>query len=393
MLPRGDSNAMKGTGALHGRANGWIGELLGTLSARQDEAMLELGAGGELLVARLRAALSALLLLLPLAGALSGADVGETVIGLGAAVFVNLMAQVWLVLARNRRRHAWLPWATGAYDVTTTTGVLVLLSLGDRVAGMNSMVVWSFYLVAIAMTALRHDGRLTLFAGGLAIVQYATLAVVLFAGADAPEQLVSVDYGTATVANQVERLLVLLIMTLLATSIVHRMQRLVQMSGRDHLTGLPNRMWLLQHMPHLFEQVGEGRSLSVALLDLDRFRVVNDEIGRPDADRALRHAVGIMSQGLHDGERLVRLGGGEFVALLHCPLGTAWERTEHLRRSLWDQPFHPGRGLDPQRLSFSAGLAAWPQDGDDLSGLLGSADRRLQAAKHQGGNRVMARDL
>ena len=169
---------MNGEDALHREANGWIGELLGTLSARQDEAMLELGAGGELLVARLRAALSALLLLLPLAGALSGADVGETVIGLGAAVFVNVMAQVWLVLARNRRRHAWLPYATGAYDVTMTTGVLALLSLGDRVAGVNSMVVWSFYLIAIAMTALRHDGRLTLFAGGLALVQYAALVLV-----------------------------------------------------------------------------------------------------------------------------------------------------------------------------------------------------------------------
>ena len=365
---------------------------MATLLSPQDEVMLELGAGGELLVARLRAALSALLLLLPLAGALSGADVGETVIGLGAAVFVNLMAQVWLVLARNRRRHAWLPYATGAYDVTTTTGVLVLLSLGDRVAGMNSMVVWSFYLIAIAMTALRNDGRLTLFAGGLAMLQYGVLVSVLFAGAHSPEQLVSPDYGTGTVANQLERLLVLLIMTLLTASIVNRMQRLVQMSGRDGLTGLPNRMWLLQHMPHVFENLRDGRSLSVALVDLDRFRLVNDEIGRPDADRALRHAVGILSQGLHEDERLVRLGGEEFVALLHCPLGTAWERMEHLRRALWDEPFHPGRGLDPQRLSFSAGIAGWPQDGDDLSRLLETADRRLQACKQHGGNRVMARD-
>jgi len=377
---------------LHREPKGWIGELLGTLRTRQDEAMLELGAGGELLVARLRAALSALLLLLPLAGALSGADVGETVIGLGAAVFVNLMAQIWLALARDRRRHAWLPYATSAYDVTTTTGVLALLSLGDRVAGMNSMVVWSFYLIAIAMTALRNDGRLTLFAGALAMLQYGVLVAVLFAGAQAPEQLVSADYGTGTVANQLERLLVLLLMTVLTACIVHRMQRLVQMSGRDGLTGLPNRMWLLQHMPHVFENLRDGRSLSVALVDLDRFRLVNDEIGRPDADRALRHAVAILSQGLHEGERLVRLGGEEFVALLHCPLGTAWERMEHLRRSLWDQPFHPGRGLDPQRLSFSAGLSAWPQDGDDLSRLLGAADRRLQVGKAQGGNRVMARD-
>ena len=64
---------------------GWFGNLLATLLARPDEVMLELGAGGELLVARLRAGLSALILLLPLVGAVSGAEVGETVIGLAAA--------------------------------------------------------------------------------------------------------------------------------------------------------------------------------------------------------------------------------------------------------------------------------------------------------------------
>lgn len=378
---------------MRGEPKGWLGDLLATLLARPDEVMLELGAGGELLVARLRAALAALVLLLPLVGAATGADVGETVIGLAGAVFVNILAQVWLALARQRRRHGWLPYATCTYDVTTTTAVLALLASGDRVAGMNSMVVWAFYLIAIAMTALRNDGRLTLYAGALSVVQYAALVWILFAGASSPAELVSPDYGTGLVANQLERLILLLIMTVLTACIVHRMQRLVEMSGRDGLTGLPNRMWLLQQMPRLLDAVrGGGGSLTLALIDLDRFRRVNDELGRIDGDRALRHAVGLIAQGLHEGERLVRTGGGEFAALLHCPMGTAWERIEHARRMSWEVPFQPGRGLDPQRITFSAGLAAWPQDGEDLSSLLASADRRLQASKRQGGNRVMARD-
>src|SRR5690606_37119964 len=178
-----------------------------------------------------------------------------------AAVFVNIMAQVWLVLARHRRQHAWLPYATCSYDISTTTGVLVLLALGDRAAGVNSMVVWSFYLVAIAMTALRNDGRLTLYAGLLAVVQYGGLAVGVFASATSPEQLLSPDYGLATVATQAERLLVLMIMTLLSLCIVYRMQRLVEMSGRDGLTGLPNRMWLHQQLPHMLEDLRHGGSL------------------------------------------------------------------------------------------------------------------------------------
>jgi len=368
-----------------------LGALRATLLERPDEVMLELGAGGELLVARLRAALSVLVLAMPLLGAVSGAEVGETVIGLGAAVFVNVMAQVWLALARSRR-HAWLPYATCSYDVTMTTGVLVMLAMGDRAAAVNSMVVWAFYLVAIAMTALRNDGRLTLYAGLLAMAQYAALAAAVFASASSPEQLLSPDYGTATVATQVERLLLLLIMTLLALCIVYRMQRLVEMSGRDGLTGLPNRMWLHQQMPHMLEDLRHGGSLTLALLDLDRFRRVNDEVGRPGGDRALRHAVAVISAGLHERERLVRLGGEEFAALLLCPLGTAWERVEQIRRALWEQPFQAGHGTDPQRITFSAGLAAWPRDGQDLSSLLAAADRRQQACKRLGGNRVMARD-
>lgn len=378
---------------MQGRARQGVGEVLATLLARPDEIMLELGAGGELLVARLRALLSVLILLLPLVSAAGGGAVGETVIGLAAAVFVNIMAQVWLALARNRRHHPWLPYATTTYDITTTSGVLLLLALGDRVAGMNSMVVWSFYLIAIAMTALRNDGRLTLYAGALSLVQYALLAWALYATAGSPDQLVSVDYGTATVANLGERLVLLLIMTLLTATIVYRMQRLVELSGRDGLTGLPNRMWLLQQMPHVIAALRNGGgSLTVALLDLDRFRLINDEIGHLDGDRAIRHIVATLGQAVHDRERLIRLGGEEFVLLLHCPIGSAWERIEQLRRALYERPFRPGRGADPQRITFSAGLAAWPQDGSDLSTLLGSADRRLQECKRGGGNRVMARD-
>lgn len=372
----------------------WCRQLVTTLFAQPDEIMLEIGAGGELLVARVRALLSALILLLPLANAATGAKVSETLIGLAAAIFVNLMAQVWLALARRHKRHSWLPYVTGSYDITVTTGVLVLLALGDRVAAVNSMVVWCFYLIGIAMTALRNDGRLTLYVGGLAIAQYALLAWVVLASAASPDQLVSVDYGTASLASQVERLVLLLLMSMLTVTIVYRMQRLVEMTGRDGLTGLPNRLWLAQRMPRILAAArSEGGSLTLALLDLDRFKRINDEIGHLDGDRAIRQVAAMLEELLDERDRLIRLGGEEFVLLLHCPIGSAWERIDRVRRAIVDRPFLPGRGIDPQRITISAGLAAWPQDGAELSTLLGSADRRLQQAKHDGCNRVIARDV
>src|SRR3546814_10458000 len=163
-------------------------DLLARLLAQPDEIMLSLGAGGELLVARLRALLSLLILAMPLIAALGGAKSGEVVIGLGLAVFTNLMAQIWLVLARRQLRYSWLSYATSTYDVSLTTLALALLALGDPVSATNSIVVWCFYLLAIALTALRNDGRLTLFVSALALVQYALLAAVVFSLAPAHER-------------------------------------------------------------------------------------------------------------------------------------------------------------------------------------------------------------
>lgn len=374
------------------RSLDWLRKLYAQAWERPDELMLQFGAGGELLVARVRALLSALILLLPLLNALAGGGTTELMVGLGAAIFANAMAQVWLALARRKRVYAWLPYATGTYDVTSTTIVLLLLALGDRAAGLNSVVVWSFYLVSIAMTALRNDGRLTLYVGALAVVQFGLLALALLATAHAPAQLMSADYGTASASNVVQREVVLVMMTVLTSAVVYRMQRLIELSGNDGLTGLPNRSWLLQRMPSLFDALRrDGGSLTVALLDIDNFRRINEDAGHLDGDRAVRHVATFLHDVLQGDERLVRLGGQEFVLLLHCPLGSAWERVDRARRAMAEQPFLSERG-DRYPLTFCGGLANWPQDGTDTGTLLKAADRRVQAAKLAGRNRVLARD-
>ena len=365
--------------------------VLATLFGRPDEVMLELGAGGELLVAKVRALLSLLMLALPLAAALGGAAASRTLAGLAATVFVNVMAQVWLALARNHRRHHWLPYATGAWDITATTGVLVLLSLDGPAAGLDSMVVWCFYLFAIALTALRSDGRLTAFVGGLAIVQYAMFAWVALAFTMAAAPVINGD-GPSPVA-QCGRLLLLAMMSLLTSTIVYRMQRLIELSGRDGLTGVPNRAWLLQRLPRMFEAARrDGRTVTIGLVDVDHFRRVYEEIGHIGGDRAIRHIAEHLGGMLEEDEHLARIGGQEFVLVLLCPIGSAWERIDRCRRSLAAQPFHADRA-EPVTLAFSAGLAAFPQDGATASTLLGSADRRLQEAKRSGRNRVIARDV
>jgi diguanylate cyclase (GGDEF)-like protein len=372
---------------------GRIREVVASLLARPDEIMLEIGAGGELLVARLRAALAAMLLLLPLANALGGGGINETMIGLGGALVVNVFAQVWLSLARRRRLYRWLPFASSAFDVTATTLVLVALAANHLPAGLNSLIVWCGYILAILLTALRSDGRLALFAGTLAIGQYGLLVLAVFALASSPEQLLSSDYGSVTLGSQAQRLVLLMMFTLITAMVVYRMQRLVELSGTDGLTRLPNRTWLLHRVPRLFDSVRhDGDSLTLALIDLDHFKRINDAHGHHAGDRALRHVVAVLRELAEPGEWLVRIGGEEFVLLLRKPIGTAWERVDAIRRALGERPFQPERGADAMPLSFSAGLAGFPHEGSDLSRLLRRADGRLQQAKLQGRNKVVARD-
>lgn len=366
--------------------------VLQRLLQRPDALMLELGTGGELLVARMRVGLSLLLLALPLLNALDGGSRNETFVGLFGATFAIAIAFVWLALARQSHRYRWAPYASATYDISLTTLVLVLLALQTPAAALKSMVVWVFYLVAIVLTAVRNDGRLTLYTGLLGIVQYSLLAAVLLA-TTSPDRLASPEYGIATVGSQVQRVVLMLIMTAITTTMVLRMQRLVEMSGTDGLTGLPNRSWLLHRFPRLLDgSRATGGSLSVCLIDLDHFRRINDNLGHLVGDRALQHVVGVLRERLDLGDRLTRLGGEEFVLLMRLPIGRAWEMADVMRRELANRPFQTEAGGELLTLTFSAGIAAWPQDGNDLSTLLRRADARLRRAKAEGRNRVLARD-
>ncbi|MGY1458910.1 MULTISPECIES: GGDEF domain-containing protein [unclassified Luteimonas] len=371
--------------------DGGIRDTLGRLMAPPDEVMRELGGSGERLVARARLLLSVLALALPLLAAAAGAGMGRILACLAAVVLVNAMALLWLVLTRTRR--TWLPFATSAWDVTLVSMALAVLATRYPAATLHAAVGWSFYLVLIGSTALRADGRLTLFTGGLALAQYILLAAAAYARGEVADGLQPLDGGELGIGGHLLRALLLLIATGTAAVLVRRMQSLVELSGHDGLTGLPNRSWLLQRMPHVFATArNSAASLTLVLLDIDRFKRVNDEAGPKAGDRALRHIASTMSGMLADNEALARIGGQEFVMVLHCPAGSAWERLDRLRRTLVESPFLPERGQDAFAFTFSAGLAAWPQDGASTSGLLGCADRRMKAAKAAGGNRIVARD-
>src|SRR3970282_1095744 len=213
------------------------------------------------------------------------------------------------------------------------------------------------------------------------------------ARASSPEPLISSEPGAVSASGQVMRLVLLTLVTGITPMQVFRLQRLVELSGTDGLTRLPNRSWLLHRIPRLIETARhDGSSLTMQMIDIASFKRVNDEAGHRAVDRALRHVVATLRDLMEPGEWLVRLGGQEFVLVLHQPVGSAWERVDAIRRQVAARPFETDHGQDCIVLTISAGLASFPHDGNDVSRLLHRADRRLQTAKRDGRNRVVARD-
>lgn len=343
--------------------------------------MQERGFGGELLLAQLRAALFLGLLLLSLIGlAIGSGNVSAGIAHTMSLLAAFALALLWLALARQSRPPAWLPWASTGGDVTLVSLALLVLAPSAPTAMPNHIVVWGGYLIAIVMTALRSDGRLVLFVGLLASVEFGVIAL-------------GAPLATAPTAHGLPQLAMIAIATLITAVITCRMQQLAELSGIDGMTGLPNRTLLAYRFPALIERVQtEGGTVTLCVINLDYFKQVNDDIGHPAGDDALRHVAHVLQSQLGEGDWLARLGGGEFALLLATPVGPAWERVETMRRALAGAPFQPEPEASPVVITLSAGIAGWPQDGIELSQLLRCADLRLRQAKMEGRNRVVARE-
>ncbi|GAA3442872.1 diguanylate cyclase [Planomonospora venezuelensis] len=162
---------------------------------------------------------------------------------------------------------------------------------------------------------------------------------------------------------------------------------LAEQAVRDALTGLHNRRHLMDALCREVERAGRERSpLSVAVLDIDHFKQVNDRHGHRAGDRVLVRFAELLTAGSRPGEIVARHGGEEFVVLFPGVTGEhALARLEELRRTVEaDSVRADGR---PLSVTFSAGVAvlAPGQSPDDL---LHAADQALYAAKRGGRNRI-----
>ena len=149
----------------------------------------------------------------------------------------------------------------------------------------------------------------------------------------------------------------------------------------DPLTGLPNREYFRQQ---LVQALASGRSCAVLLLDIDRFKNVNDTFGHAEGDALLAAVARRLSETLNPGDLLARLGGDEFIVLASAEgRSEAVAGAEKILAAV-RAPFPVG-GLQ-MTLTFSMGIGLSPRDGMEEANLLGQADAAMYAVKRAGGN-------
>jgi diguanylate cyclase (GGDEF)-like protein len=156
----------------------------------------------------------------------------------------------------------------------------------------------------------------------------------------------------------------------------------------DKLTGLLTKESLVLALETELQRCRRyGSRLAIVMMDLDRFKTVNDQHGHQAGDRVLAEVGVLIRDNIRDVDVSARYGGEEFIAYLpEADVKAAHQAAERIRQAIAGRTFDPdGAAL---RTTISIGIAAFPEHGDDVKALIKRADRAMYRAKQSGRDRV-----
>jgi Amt family ammonium transporter len=166
-------------------------------------------------------------------------------------------------------------------------------------------------------------------------------------------------------------------------------RRLAYEASHDPLTRLPNRRHFEEMIAAALESAKlNGTVHTVAYIDLDHFKTVNDTLGHQAGDRLLRELAQRMALNVRGNDILARIGGDEFALLLHeCNTANATRVAEKVRASV-EAASHDVEGLQSV-IGASVGLAVLDRNSTTVADVLDAADRACYAAKAGGRNAIV----
>ena len=165
------------------------------------------------------------------------------------------------------------------------------------------------------------------------------------------------------------------------------------LADRDPLTGFFNHRYLHERLSEeVVRAVRTRRPLSVVMLDLDDFKLVNDTFGHLYGDRVLVHVADLIRSTMRGSDVAARYGGDEFALILpETGDEDAARAAERILEAFRASPF-AADGRQPFPIGASIGIASHPRDGRSATELIAVADAGLYGSKDAGGNRVTAGD-
>ena len=319
--------------------------------------------------------------------------------GLLACAVLLLMALRRMLRSRQRPRD--ISWIGGLGAIGITVGLASGSGLAPQLASTASVTLLAMLAVREVLRGI--GDQLSPMVTFCTTLPFAAMAAVGLA--HAAELLLVPGWDEHVLRGELpspaRALLWFLItaaitLSLIALMIWRLITRIQHLTYRDPLTGALNRRAFEQALNEAQAQLQRGHGFALAMIDIDHFKRINDEYGHQAGDAALQHCVRVWQASLREVDRLGRLGGEEFCALLPltgpADLATAASVAERLRHSLATQPL---RWKDVElRLSASFGVAL-PVAGDARGEIgLARADAELYRAKAEGRDRVcVAADL
>ena len=307
-------------------------------------------------------------------------------------LFCFVLAVAALIATRRGERPIWLGTATAIGDVSLVT-LLHVIDLLQRAPSeaVNGRITFTGYFFALLGTCARWDKRISIGTALVAALQYAGIVVV--AERMWPNAVTAdvAAYGQFDAGVQIERIATLVLFGFGCGSVAQWTLRLREYATTDPLTRLSNRRTFEERVrDELLKTVRNQSQLSVVLVDLDHFKLVNDAHGHHAGDHVLRQVADNLRAASRRTDLVSRWGGEEFaLAFLDAPLQEASAKAEALRVAMETSDIRLPGG-EAIVVTLSAGVATATDAGHDFDALMNAADRNLLAAKREGRNRVVA---